>query len=99
MNELTKEQKILAALGVCFGLDYLHSNNVAHRDLKPANILLSGDQPVAKISDFGTSKVIQTSVTNTRDKDFKTIFCRNRCLHKMVQFDSMLASDNLSLCT
>ncbi len=48
------------------GLAYLHSKRVAHRDLKPDNILLFGDALiVAKISDFGTSKVLQTMLTNT----------------------------------
>jgi len=58
-------QKVKAALGICDGLSYLHSKKVAHRDLKPDNVLLFGTDPVAKISDFGTSKVIQTMITNT----------------------------------
>ena len=44
---------------VVAGLAALHHSGVVHRDLKPANVLLSGetDNPVAKISDFGISRL------------------------------------------
>ena len=50
------------ALGIVDGLKYVHSQHVIHRDIKPKNILMFGpkNDMIPKISDFGTSKVIQT---------------------------------------
>jgi serine/threonine protein kinase len=45
------------ALDIVSGLMYLHKNQVIHRNLKPGNILCFGWDPVAKISDFGLSRV------------------------------------------
>jgi NIMA (never in mitosis gene a)-related kinase 8 len=38
-------------------LEHIHSKKVLHRDIKSKNILLSADFRVAKIGDFGISKV------------------------------------------
>jgi len=47
------------------GLAYLHKNGMIHRDIKPANILIreTSDGPVAKITDFGVSKVLDAAKT------------------------------------
>jgi hypothetical protein len=43
---------------VADGLVALHDAGVAHRDLKPGNVLLQGgEQDVARISDFGISRI------------------------------------------
>jgi serine/threonine protein kinase len=49
------------------GLAYLHGRNFLHRDVKPGNMLVSGDGTI-KLSDFGTSKLTEGSMTATTTK-------------------------------
>ncbi|KIP01195.1 hypothetical protein PHLGIDRAFT_123575 [Phlebiopsis gigantea 11061_1 CR5-6] len=45
---------------------YLHSMGIVHRDVKPQNILITSVEPlIAKISDFGLSKTIDPSSTDS----------------------------------
>ena len=53
---------------IAAGLAELHARGIVHRDLKPANVLLvdgDGDQPLAKISDFGISRFGALDNTDT----------------------------------
>ncbi|XP_033937914.1 megakaryocyte-associated tyrosine-protein kinase isoform X3 [Pseudochaenichthys georgianus] len=45
------------ALDVCEGMEYLESKKLIHRDLAARNVLVS-DESVAKVSDFGLTKVV-----------------------------------------
>jgi serine/threonine protein kinase len=45
-------------------LEYMHSHKIFHRDMKPANILMS-DAFDIKLTDFGLSKKMDSSVTQT----------------------------------
>jgi formylglycine-generating enzyme required for sulfatase activity/serine/threonine protein kinase len=49
------------------GLSYLHRQGIVHRDLKPQNILIKmvDGEPVAKITDFGISKLLGKEDNNS----------------------------------
>jgi serine/threonine protein kinase len=42
---------------VCSGLEHAHERGVIHRDIKPQNLLLTADQHLVKIADFGVAKL------------------------------------------
>ena len=53
------------AAQVADALAYAHSRNVVHRDIKPGNIIYDRDSGVAKITDFGVARLIDSSGTRT----------------------------------
>ncbi|CAG9949061.1 unnamed protein product, partial [Clonostachys rosea f. rosea IK726] len=66
-NRLPEAEASLVILQVLEGLEFMHRNKFAHRDLKPKNILVqhAGPNWWVKISDFGTTKQIETTVLHT----------------------------------
>ncbi|NDD65149.1 MAG: serine/threonine protein kinase, partial [Acidobacteria bacterium] len=56
-NALKIEEALFFFRQVCEGLAYAHTRGIIHRDLKPNNFLLSADQRIVKIADFGVAKI------------------------------------------
>ena len=56
-NALDLQRALFFFKQVCEGLAYAHSKGVIHRDLKPNNFLLSRDQSMLKVADFGVAKI------------------------------------------
>ena len=51
---------------VCSGLAHAHKCGVIHRDIKPQNLLLTADQQVVKIADFGVARIDEGDGAITR---------------------------------
>eukprot|EP01107_Rhizomastix_libera_P012723 TRINITY_DN327_c0_g1_i2.p1 TRINITY_DN327_c0_g1~~TRINITY_DN327_c0_g1_i2.p1 ORF type:complete len:1088 (-),score=310.84 TRINITY_DN327_c0_g1_i2:63-3032(-) len=61
-NKLPTELKRMIAIDCAKGMKFLHHNKIVHRDLKPENVLMVSFSSTsfvrAKISDFGTSRMV-----------------------------------------
>eukprot|EP00189_Rhodosorus_marinus_P012517 CAMPEP_0184740802 /NCGR_PEP_ID=MMETSP0315-20130426/3822_1 /TAXON_ID=101924 /ORGANISM="Rhodosorus marinus, Strain UTEX LB 2760" /LENGTH=372 /DNA_ID=CAMNT_0027210713 /DNA_START=214 /DNA_END=1332 /DNA_ORIENTATION=+ len=58
------EEKVVTAMGIAEGLQFIHKAGIIHRDVKCANILLS-DSMTPWIADFGFSRLIDRVNTMT----------------------------------
>ncbi|CAK9202717.1 unnamed protein product, partial [Sphagnum troendelagicum] len=61
VERLDWKSRMNIALNAAQGLEYLHSgsnHSIIHRDVKSSNILLSNNMEIAKVADFGLSRLI-----------------------------------------
>jgi tRNA A-37 threonylcarbamoyl transferase component Bud32 len=67
-GKLDAGRAVRIARQVCLGLAAAHDRGIVHRDMKPENVFLVGDEddPVAKVLDFGISKLVDTRETLTK---------------------------------
>ncbi|KAL5547694.1 hypothetical protein UlMin_002925, partial [Ulmus minor] len=59
-KSLDKRKRLLIAMDVAFGMEYLHGKNSVHFDLKSDNLLVNlrdPHRPICKVGDLGLSKV------------------------------------------
>lgn len=74
------EQAFTICLNIASGVEFLHTKGVLHRDLKPQNILYKTNPSFSvKISDFGLSKILQTSQTNGESESVMHSKAGTRC--------------------
>lgn len=64
---LTFKERLELFVLICQAVQHAHHKGIVHRDLKPANILVTNidGRPVPKIIDFGVSKAIGESPTDS----------------------------------
>ncbi|KAL5991412.1 hypothetical protein ACLOJK_012321 [Asimina triloba] len=72
-GDMTWRRRVEIAVDIAEGLTYLHEfpdGPVVHRDVKPTNVLLN-DQGLAKLSDFGVSKILPPEMTHVSTAEIK----------------------------
>src|SRR5918993_1378587 len=65
-NPLPLQRAMFYLEQVCSGLAHAHKCGVIHRDIKPQNLLLTADQEVVKIADFGVARIDEGDGAITR---------------------------------
>ena len=70
-GSLTSELTLKIAIQIASALDAAHKANIIYRDIKPQNIVLNKNM-VAKVTDFGIAKILNTTTTGATITNFGT---------------------------
>ena len=65
-NDLTVDKALSFLEQACAGLAHAHSKGIIHRDIKPQNLLLTADDKIVKIADFGVARATSAENPITR---------------------------------
>ncbi|RXG69884.1 Serine/threonine-protein kinase Nek8 [Armadillidium vulgare] len=57
---LKKKEALELFCQICFAIQHIHEQNILHRDLKTQNIMLDKTHKIAKVGDFGISKLLES---------------------------------------
>ena len=57
--DLPWRTRVSFGLQIALGMDHLHQRHMLHRDLKSANVLVNEQHTIAKVCDFGLSRVVK----------------------------------------
>jgi NIMA (never in mitosis gene a)-related kinase len=63
-NQMIDESLIFSFLNqIISALKYCHKQRIIHRDLKPDNIIITSDEHIIKIIDFGVSRLLSSDLS------------------------------------
>jgi len=59
-NHLNTRERLGLFVSICQAVHHAHQKGIVHRDIKPTNIMVTllDGKPVAKVIDFGITKVV-----------------------------------------
>ena len=64
---LALDQTLHFAISICAGIGFAHRAGIVHADVKPQNVLITYDQRMVKVTDFGIARALSETQTGARE--------------------------------